>query len=242
MSLFQDRVGIILAGGYGTRLYPVTKIISKHLLPVYDKPMVYFPLNTLIELGHKEIFLVTNPEYIESYKKIILDLNLNININFETQLKPTGIPDVFNILKKYVLNKKTTLILGDNIFFSNFSYFKVPNSGATITLTEVENSNSYGVVELKENKIISLEEKPLKPKSNLIATGLYFFDEKITNAISNLKPSKRGELEIIDVMKYYLLENNLHYNILKNNDIWFDVGSYESLYNCSKYIKHQLDK
>lgn len=124
MSLFQDRVGIILAGGYGTRLYPVTKIISKHLLPVYDKPMVYFPLNTLIELGHKEIFLVTNPEYIESYKKIILDLNLNININFETQLKPTGIPDVFNILKKYVLNKKTTLILGDNIFFQTFLILK----------------------------------------------------------------------------------------------------------------------
>src|SRR5210317_2238430 len=189
----NDRIGIIMAGGKGTRLYPLTKVVNKHLLPVHDKPMIYYPLSTLIRLGHKTIYLISTKESIPLFKKLLGNgKKYSIKLHYKVQDKPKGIAHCFFLLKKQIKNKKTTLILGDNLFISNFENLEINNQGCTLVTTTVKEPQNYGVVTVKNNQITKLEEKPKKPKSNLIATGLYFYDEYLTQYLKYPKPSRRG--------------------------------------------------
>jgi glucose-1-phosphate thymidylyltransferase len=234
----ENRIGIIMAGGNGTRLKPLTNVVNKHLLPVYNKPMIFFPLSTLIRLGHKIIYLISKKADIPLFKKLLGNgKKYGVKIIYKVQNKPKGIANCFHILKKEIKNKETTLILGDNLFVSNFENLDLTfeKSGCTIVCTTVKEPQNYGVVELKK-KIISIEEKPKKPKSNLIATGLYFFDKNVVSYLKNIKTSKRGEYEITDLINEYLKKNNcIHYN-LKSTDNWYDLGKIEDLIDCANFL------
>ena len=236
----NDRIGIIIAGGKGTRLYPLTKVVNKHLLPVHDKPMIYYPLSTLIRLGHKTIYLISTKESIPLFKKLLGNgKQYGIKLHYKVQDKPKGIAHCFFLLKKQIKNKKTTLILGDNLFISNFENLtsNIHKQGCTLVCTTVREPQHYGVVTVKQNQIIKIEEKPKKPTSNLIATGLYFYDEQLTTLIKKLKPSGRGEFEITDLNKIYQ-KNKLcfHYN-LSSTDHWYDLGQISDLDDCSTFLK-----
>lgn len=236
----KDRIGIIMAGGKGTRLYPLTQVVNKHLLPVHDKPMIYYPLSTLIRLGHKIIYLITNKESINLFKNLIGNgSDLGVKINYRIQENSNGIANCFHILRKEITQKKTTLILGDNIFISNFEKLneRISQKGCTLILTTVREPWHYGVVEIKNSKIRKIEEKPKNPKSNFIATGLYFYDENLLNYVDNLKLSKRGEYEITDINKMYLKERKCNAYNLRSNDIWFDLGKFDDLEDCSIFLK-----
>ncbi len=229
-----------MAGGKSTRLYPLTKVINKHLLPVHDKPMIYYPLSTLIRLGHKTIYLISTKESIHLFKKLLgSGKQYGIKLHYKVQVKPKGIAHCFFLLKKQIKNKKTTLILGDNLFISNFENLtsNIHKQGCTLVCTTVRQPQHYGVVTLKQKQIINIEEKPKKPTSNLIATGLYFYDEHLTKHIKKLKPSRRGEYEITDINKIYLKHKQCFHHNLSSTDHWYDLGQISDLDDCSTFLK-----
>ena len=234
--------GIILAGGMGTRLRPITKTCSKQLLPIYDKPMIFYPLSILLNSGINEICIVSTPKDLPEFKKLLGDgKKFGIDLTYFKQLKPVGIADVFNVTRKFIKGSSVTLILGDNIFF-NFDkgHLKCGDvDGARVFCKEVSNPQRYGVVEFGQNKMINkIVEKPSNPPSNYAVTGLYQYDKNVIDYVGELKPSKRGELEITDLNNLYIKENKLHSVMLQKATDWFDTGTFSSLFEASKYV-HQ---
>jgi glucose-1-phosphate thymidylyltransferase len=241
----SNRIGIIMAGGKGTRLYPLTKVINKHLLPVHDKPMIYYPLSTLIKLGHKTIYLITTKESVVLFKKLLGNgKNYGIKLIYKIQNKPNGIAGCFYILRKQIKNKKTTLILGDNLFVSNIKNIKknINQNGCTLILTTTKKPQHYGVATVKNNKITNLVEKPKKPKSNFIATGLYFYDKNLLSYLKRIEISKRGEYEITDLNKEYINQDKCYFHKLARTDYWFDLGQINDLNDCSNFLKNYKKK
>ena len=238
------RKGIILAGGTGSRLYPLTKFISKQLLPIYDKPMIFYPLCTLMIAGIKDILMITSPTDHEKFIALLGDgSDWGININYQVQNEPNGIAEAFILGKNYIENSLCTLILGDNIFYGHdlFSILDRANkntNGATIFAYHVSDPQSYGVVEFDHNfKALSLEEKPKNPKSNFAVTGLYFYDNDVIDFAHSIKPSKRGELEITDINNIYLKQKKLNVEIIKRGFAWLDTGTQESLQDASQFVR-----
>lgn len=234
--------GIILAGGTGTRLYPITKVISKQLTPLYDKPMIYYPLATLIESGIKEILIITTPEDKERFKELLGNgSDYGITIEYKEQPKPEGLAQAFIIGEDFIGDDSVVLTLGDNVF-SGINLInkikKASKNGSTIFGVEVDNPERFGVIEINNNKVISIEEKPKNPKSNIAITGLYIFDNKVIEIAKKIKPSKRNELEITDVINEYLKENKLNVELLNKNDKWFDTGTPESLFEATQYVRN----
>lgn len=234
--------GIILAGGTGTRLYPITKVISKQLTPLYDKPMIYYPLAILIESGIKEILIITTPEDKERFKELLGNgSDYGITIEYKEQPKPEGLAQAFIIGEDFIGNDSVVLTLGDNVF-SGVNLInkikKATKNGSTIFGVEVDNPERFGVIEINDNKVHSIEEKPKNPKSNIAITGLYIFDNKVIEIAKKIKPSKRNELEITDVIKEYLKENKLNVELLNKNDKWFDTGTPESLFEATQYVRN----
>jgi glucose-1-phosphate thymidylyltransferase len=236
--------GIILAGGSGTRLYPITKGISKQLLPIYDKPMIYYPLSVLMLSGIKEVLIISNPEYIDLYKNLFEDgSKLGMKIEYKIQENPRGLADAFIVGEEFIGKDDVALILGDNIFYGQDFVPKLKKAanldkGATIFGYYVNNPKSFGVVEFDENnKAISLEEKPEKPKSKYAIPGLYYYDNSVVEKAKNLKPSDRGELEITDLNRIYLEENELNVEVLGRGVAWLDTGTYDGLANASEFVR-----
>ena len=236
--------GIILAGGKGTRLYPLTKVISKQLLPVYDKPMIFYPLTTLIHAGIEDILIIINPYDEILFKNLLGDgRQWGINISFKIQQNPEGIAQAFLIGKDFIGSSNVVLILGDNLFHGDtleqhFIRSKNRKIGSTIFAYPVKNPQRYGVPELdKKGNIVSIEEKPEKPKSRYAITGIYFFDNSVVKKASEVLPSKRGELEITDLIKMYLNEMKLHLELLGRGITWLDTGNIDSLNAASNYVK-----
>jgi glucose-1-phosphate thymidylyltransferase len=236
--------GIILAGGSGTRLYPVTMSISKQILPVYDKPMVYYPLSVLMLAGIREVLIISTPEDIHLYENLLGDGNqIGISISYAIQPSPDGLAQAFIIGEKFINYEKVCLILGDNIFYGHgfgHELLKIADfeDGAVIFGYFVNDPERYGVVEFdKDGKVISLEEKPPNPKSNYALTGLYFYSNDVVEKAKTLKPSKRGELEITDLNRLYLKESRLNVKILGRGMAWLDTGTHESLLQAANYIQ-----
>jgi glucose-1-phosphate thymidylyltransferase len=236
--------GIILAGGSGTRLYPATLAISKQLIPIYDKPMIYYPLSTLMLAGIREILVISTPQDTPRFKQLLGDgSQLGISLTYEIQKTPDGLAQAFIIGKNFIGNDSVCLILGDNIFYGqNFSpalnRAKNQEKGATLFGYHVKNPQEFGVVEFDSNKnAISIEEKPENPKSNFAVTGLYFYDNNVIDIAKNIKPSKRGELEISTINQIYLKDNNVHIEILGRGFTWLDTGTHESLLAASQFIE-----
>ena len=236
-------IAILLAGGTGTRLRPATLGINKHLLPVYNKPMIYYSLSTLMLCKFKEVILICDPDSKRIYKKIFSDgKHLGMKIHIIVQKKANGIPEAFLISKKYIKNQSTCLMLGDNFFYGQGFYQKLKKGinlkkGAYFLGYNVQNPENYAVLETKNNKILSIQEKPKKPKTNLVIPGIYFFDKKVVNYCKNLKKSKRGELEIVDLMKLYLIDNSAKFSVIGRGISWLDMGTFDDLNDCSNYIR-----
>jgi len=236
--------GIILAGGAGTRLYPITKSISKQIIPIYDKPMIYYPLSVLMLAGIRDILIISTPEDIHLYENLLGDGNqLGINIYYEVQPSPDGLAQAFIIGEKFIGTDKVCLILGDNIFYGHGfgdELTKATNfkNNALIFGYFVTDPERYGVVEFdSKEEVISIEEKPGKPRSNYAITGLYFYDNDVIDKAKSLKPSARGELEITDLNRLYLNEKRLKVKILGRGMAWLDTGTHESLLQASNYIQ-----
>ena len=235
--------GIILAGGLGTRMSPVTKAVNKQLLPIYDKPLIFYPLSVLMLAGIKDILIIVNKGQINQFKKIIPNGDLlGIKIKYAEQRKPRGLPEAFIIGERFIGNDNVALILGDNFFYGQSLTKKLKEctklkSGAKVFLHPVKNPNLYGVAKInKKNKILDLMEKPKKPKTNLAVTGLYFFDNKVLKFSKNLKPSKRNELEIIDVLKNYQKLSKLKAEFIGRGGTWLDTGSISDFYEASSFV------
>ena len=234
--------GIVLAGGKGTRLYPLTKNISKQLLPIYDKPMIYYSLSTLMLASIKDILIISTPEDIGLYKKIFGDgSHLGLNLEYVMQPSPNGLAEAFILGEGFINKQKVALILGDNFFYgSNFSSILMQakdNPGGTVFLYSIENPSAYGVAELnKNNKIVSIEEKPTTPKSNLAVTGLYFYDENVVEYAKSLSPSSRGELEITDLNRIYIENQSLNHIDLGRGFMWMDAGSFDTLQSVGNFV------
>ncbi|MFA3784151.1 glucose-1-phosphate thymidylyltransferase RfbA [Melioribacteraceae bacterium 4301-Me] len=234
--------GIILAGGSGTRLYPITKVYSKQLTIIYDKPLIYYPLSVLMLGGIKEVLIISNQETIPLYRKLFGDgSSIGMQIQYAIQKAPNGIAEAFIIGEKFIGNDSVSLILGDNIFYGKLDFFyKAVSSnkkGATIFAYQVKDPQRYGVVEFDKNgKAVSIEEKPKKPKSNYAVPGLYVYDNKVIEIAKTLKPSERGELEITDVNKYYLERNELYVERIGRGVAWLDTGTPEALLQASNFF------
>ena len=239
--------GIILAGGAGTRLYPSTIVTSKQLLPVFDKPMVYYPLSVLMLAGIKDVLIITTPNDIENFKKLLGDgKRFGINLSYKIQEAPNGLAEAFIVGEDFIQDDNVTLILGDNIFFGpKFSTLLKRavndvnnNGGGNIFAYVVKDPQRYGIVEVDENlNAISIEEKPQNPKSNYAVTGLYIYDNKVVEYAKNLKPSPRGELEITDINNIYLKKSNLRTEILGRGFAWLDTGTHQSLLRAGQYVQ-----
>jgi glucose-1-phosphate thymidylyltransferase len=235
--------GIILAGGSGTRLYPITKAISKQLMPVYDKPMIYYPLSVLMLAGIREILIITTPEDSESFRRLLGGGGeLGCRFEYAVQEKPEGLAQAFVIGKEFIGNEKVALILGDNIFYgahlSNLVQDFNDVEGAAVFAYKVSDPQRYGVVEFDEDfRVISIEEKPVSPKSDYAIPGLYFCDNRVVEIAQNLKPSARGEYEIIDVIKAYLAKDALKVGLMGRGMAWLDTGTFDSLIDASEFVK-----
>ena len=235
--------GIILAGGHGTRMSPLTKAVNKQLLPIYDKPLIFYPLSILLLAGIKDILIIVNQGQLAQFKKILPEgKNLGIKINYAEQKKPRGLPEAFIIGKKFIGKNNVALILGDNFFYGQSLTEKLRkctnlHSGAKVFLHPVNDPSLYGVVKInKKNKILKIVEKPRKYLSNLAITGLYFFDNKVIKYCKNLKPSKRKETEIVDVLKKYNKKNKLTAEFIGRGGAWLDTGSIKDFYDASSFV------
>jgi len=244
-------IGVILAGGKGTRLRPLTNITNKHLLPVYNKPMIYYPLNFLIKLGFRNIVLVSGREFAGDFANLLGDgSEFGVDLTYKVQNEAKGIAHAIGITENVVKNDPITVILGDNIFLLNekemqkiketIKKFEKNPDGAIIFLKRSKTPERFGVAEVKNGKIIGIEEKPKNPKSNLVVTGLYVYDSTIFQKIKQLKPSWRNELEITDVNNMYIAEGKLRYHILKGK--WTDAGTFESLFNAHAMVRNEVLK
>ncbi len=235
--------GIILAGGSGTRLYPITLGISKQLMPIYDKPMIYYPLSTLLMAGIKEILIISNPEYIENYKNLLRDgSQLGCKFEYKIQEEPKGLADAFRVGADFIGSDKVALVLGDNIFFwTGMEELLKSNTnpdGGVVFAYQVSDPERYGIVEFDENmNAVSIEEKPKNPKSNYAVPGLYIYDNEVVEIAKNLKPSERGELEITDVNIEYLNRGKLKVGVLGRGTAWLDTGTFRSMNQASQFVQ-----
>ena len=235
--------GIILAGGTGTRMSPITKAVNKQLLPIYDKPLIFYPLSVLMLSGIRDILIIVNKGQLNQFKKILPNgNNLGIKISYAEQAHPRGLPDAFIVGKKFIGNENVALILGDNFFYGQSLTKILKNciklrNGASVLLHPVKNPSLYGIANInKKNKITKIVEKPKKTFSNLAITGLYFFDNKVIEYSKNLKPSKRKEVEIVDLLNKYKSKNKLSAQFIGRGGAWLDTGSIEDFYNTSAFV------
>ena len=235
--------GIILAGGIGTRMSPITKAVNKQLLPIYDKPLIFYPLSVLMLAGIRDILIIVNKGQLSQFRKILPNgNNLGIKISYAEQAKPRGLPDAFVVGEKFIGKENVALILGDNFFYGQSLTKRLQEcvklkSGASVLLHPVKNPSLYGIASInKKNKIVKIIEKPKKHFSNLAITGLYFFDNKVINYSKNLKPSKRKEIEIVDLLNKYKHKKKLSANFIGRGGAWLDTGSIEDFYNTSAFV------